>query len=77
MWMGRGEPDYVDQVPRLSSYKHAHPDAEIIYLGSFWQYILREDNGVTVVTRMSLRLLLDRLEELDNPDGAGHLPVPR
>lgn len=69
----RGEPDYMDQVPRLASYRHAHPDAEILYLGSWWQYILREGNGLTVVVRFTLEQLMDRLESLDAEDRA---PLP-
>lgn len=58
----RGEPDYAEQVPRLASFRHAHPDAEIIYLGSYWEYFLREGDGATVITRPSLGELLDKLE---------------
>jgi len=64
--MVRGEPDYVDQVPRRMAYEAAHPQAEIIYLGSFWQAIIREDDerhSMIVITRSSLRKLLDRLEQ--------------
>ena len=60
--MVRGELDYPEQVPRLVSYKHAHPDASIIYLGAWWQYILVEGNGLTVIVRFTLRELLDKLE---------------
>ena len=60
----RDEPDYVVQGPRLASYKLAHPDAEIIYLGRYWQYILVEGTGLTAIVRPSLKELLDRLEEL-------------
>lgn len=61
----RGEFDYTAQVPRLASYKHAHPDAEILYFGAWWQYLLIERNGMTVVIRCTLRELLDHLESLD------------
>ena len=60
----RDEPDYELQVPRLASYRLEHPAAEIIYLGSYWQYILVEGNGMTAIVRRSLKELLDRLEEL-------------
>ena len=60
----RGELDYPDQVPRLASYRHAHPDAQIIYLGSWWQYLLTEGNGLTCIVRFTLRELLDKLESL-------------
>ena len=61
----RGELDYTAQVPRLASYKHAHPGAEILYLGAWWQYIRIEGNGLTVIVRYTLRELLDHLESLD------------
>ena len=64
----RGEPDYFEQVPRLASYRHAHPDAEIIYLGSWWQYLLTEENGITVIVRFTLGELLDKLDKLDSLD---------
>lgn len=62
--MIRREPDYADQVPRLASWKHAHPDAEVIYLGSFWQALIREAAGLTVISRITLKDLLDKLESL-------------
>jgi hypothetical protein len=60
----RGEPDYVDNVVRREVYEKAHPDTEIIYLGSYWQAIQREVEGMTIFTRSSLGRLLDKLEEL-------------
>ncbi len=66
--MVRGEPDYVDQVPRRAAYEPAHPNVEIIYMGAYWQAIIREDSGQTVITRYDLRSLLDKLESLDAPD---------
>lgn len=62
--MVRGEPDYVDQVPRRQAYEAGHPEAEIIYLPPFWQAIIREDDGLQVITRPSLGKLLDKLEDL-------------
>ncbi len=67
--MVRGELDYSAQVPRLASYRQAHPGAEIIYLGAWWQYILIEGNGLTVIVRYTLEELMDHLESLD-ADGA-------
>jgi len=68
MMMVRGEPDYVDQVPRRMAYEAGHPQAEIIYLGNFWQAIIRDDDderhSMTVITRSSLKRLLDRLEQI-------------
>jgi hypothetical protein len=61
-----GEPGYVDQVPRRVAYEAAHPNAQIIYLGPYWQAIIREGNdGMTIITRYDLRFLLDKLESLD------------
>jgi hypothetical protein len=63
--MVRGEPDYLDQVLRRLRYEAAHRNVEIIYLGAFWQAIIREgDDGQTIYTRSSLGKLLDRLESL-------------
>ena len=58
----RGEPGYADQVPRREAYEKAHPETEIIYLGPHWQAIIREETGLTVITRLDLRGLLDKLE---------------
>jgi hypothetical protein len=67
--MVRGEPEYVDQVPRREAYEEIHPDVEIIYLGPYWQAIVREDAGQTIITRHSLKQLLDKLDALDSADG--------
>ena len=63
--MVRGEPDYIDQVQRRHRYEAAHPNVEIIYLSPYWQAIVREDAGQTIITRPSLGKLLDKLEALD------------
>jgi hypothetical protein len=63
--MVRGEPEYVDQVPRREAYEAEHPKVEILYLGSYWQAIIREDTGQTIITRYHLKGLLDKLEALD------------
>jgi hypothetical protein len=63
--MVRGEPDYVDQVLRRHAYEATHPDVEIIYLSPYWQAIVHEDAGQTIITRPSLGKLLDKLEALD------------
>jgi hypothetical protein len=63
--MVHGEPGYIDQVPRRAAYEAAHPDVEIIYLGPCWQVIVHEENdGTTIITRHSLKALLDKLESL-------------
>jgi hypothetical protein len=62
------EPGYVDQVPRREAYEAAHPNVEILYLGPYWQAIIREEEaGQTTITRYSLKGLLDKLESLDLP----------
>lgn len=61
----RGEMEYPDQVPRRQAYEQAHPGVEIIYLGPYWQAIIREDDGQTIFTRYTLKQLLDKLESLD------------
>ena len=67
----RSEPEYIDQVPRMLAYKEAHPETEIIYFGPHWQAILREDGGMTVITRFSLQQLMDKLESLAAAGPAG------
>jgi hypothetical protein len=69
--MVRGNPEYVDQVPRRTAYEAAHPDLEIIYLGPCWQAVIREDAMQTIITRHSLKALLDKLEALDGTHNAG------
>jgi len=66
--MVRGEPDYIDQVPRRLTYEAAHPDVEIIYLSPVWQAIIREEAGQTIITRPSLGKLLDSLDKLEALD---------
>jgi hypothetical protein len=68
--MVRGEPDYVDQVPRRHAYEKTHPDVEILYLGPYWRAVVPEDDGETVIVRYDLRQLLDKLESLDGPQTA-------
>jgi hypothetical protein len=63
----RSEPDYVDNVPRRLAYEAAHHNAEIIFLSPMWQAILREEDGMTVITRPSLGKLMDKLEAMDKP----------
>jgi hypothetical protein len=66
--MVRGEPEYVDQVPRRLAYEAAHENVEIIYIGPYWQAIIRElGDGRTIITRHSLKALLDKLESPGEP----------
>jgi hypothetical protein len=64
MRLVRGEPDHVDQVPRREAYEAAHPDVKISYHGPHWQAVIPERAGETVITRYSLKALLDKLDEL-------------
>lgn len=67
-----------DQVPRLRQFRAAHPDV-IIGDGGFgtWQARIPEPNGEIVITRYTLRELLDRLDALlSEPHGEpGRGPV--
>lgn len=64
-------PDEPDQVLRLREFRAAYPGV-IIGNGGFGTFQARipEENGETVVTRYSLRELLDKLDEVTGP-GAG------
>ena len=61
----RPDPDELDQVARLVSFRRAHPDV-IVGDGGFgtMQARIPEPNGETVITRYTLRELLDKLDEL-------------
>jgi hypothetical protein len=67
----RGEPDYADRVPRKLEYERAHPDVVINYWGAHWQAIVPHANGETVVTRLSLKWLMDALDKLSEPAAEG------
>jgi hypothetical protein len=58
-------PDEPDQVLRLHRFRQTHPGA-IIGDGGFGTFQARipEENGETVITRYSLRELLDKLDEV-------------
>jgi hypothetical protein len=62
------------QVMRLQAFRTAHPDV-IIGTAEFgtWQALILEPNGETVITRHTLRALLDKLDMLTGqrrePDG--------
>jgi len=61
----RGVADEPDQVPRLQEFRAAHPDV-IIGTAEFgnWQGRIPKPNGETVITRYTLKPLLDKLDEL-------------
>ena len=58
-------PEEPDQVIRLGRFREEHPDV-IIGDGGFgtWQARIPESHGETVITRYTLRELLDKLGEL-------------
>jgi len=73
-----GEPD---QVPRLRRFREEHPGV-IIGSGGFgtWQARIPQPDGETVITRYTLRELLDKLSDLttrhdDQPDEAPDAPT--
>ena len=61
----RLRPDELDQVVRLARFKAAHPDV-VVGDGGFgtMQARIPEPDGETVITRYTLRELLDKLDEL-------------
>ena len=61
----RPPPDELDQVVRLARFRAAHPEV-IVGDGGFGtvQARIPELNGETVITRYTLRELLDKLDEL-------------
>jgi hypothetical protein len=58
-------PDEPDQVIRLARFRLEHPDV-IAGPGEFgtWQALIPEPDGETVITRHTLRELLDKLDKL-------------
>ncbi|HEY6316247.1 MAG TPA: hypothetical protein VIY52_36310 [Streptosporangiaceae bacterium] len=64
-----------DQVPRLAAFRAAHPEVIIgdLGFGTVWQARIPEPDGETVITRYTLRELLDRLgavcPDLQGPAG--------
>jgi hypothetical protein len=57
-------PDEPDQVLRLHHFQEEHPDVIIGGGDGFRQARIPEPNGETVITRYSLRELLDKLGEV-------------
>jgi hypothetical protein len=62
--MVSGGYEHEDQVPRKLAFEAAHQNVEILYRGAYWKAVVRGGTGETVVTRIELRELLDRLDEL-------------
>ena len=58
---GPGEPD---QVMRLAAFREAHPGVTVGAGRGWWQAVIPEPDGERVVTRYTLKALLDKLDEL-------------
>jgi hypothetical protein len=58
--------DEYDQVVRLARFRVAHPGVQVRDLGrgGIWQAVVPQPDGELKVTRVLLKDLLDRLEEL-------------
>lgn len=61
--------DELDQKPRLARFRAEHTGVLIREGFGFWQAVIPEPNGETVITRYELRELLDKLESLDASEG--------
>ncbi len=61
----RPVPDEFSQVLRLHEFREAHPEV-VIGPGGFgaWQALVPGPDGETVTVRLTLRELLDKLDEL-------------
>jgi len=56
-----GEPD---QVLRLAAFREEHPGVMVGAGRGWWQAVIPEPSGERVVTRYTLRELLDKLDKL-------------
>lgn len=54
-------PDEMDQLPRLAVFREAHPGVMVREGLGYWQAVIPEPAGETVITRYTLRELLDKL----------------
>jgi hypothetical protein len=57
-------PDEPDQVPRLARFRDQHSGVLIREGTGYWQAQIPEPAGEMVITRYTLRELLDKLDEL-------------
>lgn len=62
-------PDEPDQVPRLTQFRRDHPDVAIRAGQGYWQALVPERNGETVITRYRLKDLLDKLQAVTGQPG--------
>jgi hypothetical protein len=56
--------DELDQKPRLARFRKQHHGVLIREGSGFWQAVIPEPSGETVITRYELRGLLDSLDGL-------------
>jgi len=56
--------DEPDQEARLSRFFEQHPDVTFTKGYGWWQACLPEPNGETIITRWTMRELLDVLDKL-------------
>ena len=66
----RGEPEYVDQVPRREAYEAAHPGVKITYFGPHWQAVMPEkgeEKKKLFVDDQTLAALFERLADAQEP----------
>lgn len=66
-----GGPGKPDPLLRLAAFREAHPDVMIGAGAGWWQAVIPEPGGERVVTRYTLRALLDKLDELMGGPGSG------
>ena len=66
----RTVPDEPDQIPRLDQFRRDHAGVSIGAGSGWWQALIPEQDGERVITRYTLRELLDKLDQvLSTPDG--------
>lgn len=58
-------------LTRLERFQREHPGIEIHPGLGFWQAIIPEDTGSTIITRYTLTALLDRLDVIVNGESDG------
>jgi hypothetical protein len=61
--MLHGAPLNPEQQFRRRRLQDAHPQVQIVFLGSAWQAVIPRPAGEDVITRYELRDLLDALEQ--------------
>jgi hypothetical protein len=57
-------PDELDQILRLDQFRRDHADVSIGAGSGWWQALIPEPDGERVITRYTLRELLDKLDQL-------------